>query len=1633
MSAKDRKRRREQQDDVDIFEVGPATNPFIKQAGLIDPSIPTQKVVDIDPLYGGIQKEEDEVFGDQAMRDLTRLGLGFTEQVAPSPETEAEQADTRANNQQIFNTLISITGLDPDSFEGQQLLLRLKTDKKFQKDMGIASSGILTGGGTTDSPTMGLFDLGTFFAGPARKGLTTMVETGADFKNLPFEEKLGIAILPIDLIDVAGLGTLVAGGLGALMRAGIKTFGKGSKKTVKDLVDDEQFIKTFLDDNPNAIKDLEQYGFDIQRRFAKGKGSSPEQIEARRQLDQDLFGTQTTKPKLDITQGKVDDSLARFAKEAEELKLKTDEFKTTPEDFAEVYNKEFGKEGFFRKGRAENSLRAKFRDNYDRLFNEAKEKGLLVQRSRQTAQGSDLLPTIGERFNNLDFKKLDPKNPSDEIVNIINEERANIGLPDLVVASGKTPDSSVVVKKLIDRGLINKSTFNKIKNYNNERKKIGNIKGREEAAKTRAEVRTKKADAARELIEDLKKGRDEPLVMSQATLVNKLKEAYPDIFTGKLETEGGRGMLIKQIEQTYPEIRDILPAVGKKTDPETLTYQAEKVGQENIFAKKFTDTFREGEDMVTLLKVDPEMRFFNNLRRSSGQSADEFFETVNRADIAEGGKFHEDFLKFKAIDAARLEANKRLRPILRKIFDDIRLDTARDRALDGEGLEAVVFDSISSMQLAHKFKLSGISDGFAADKLGKGAKAEEIYLDISDYNSYIQNSLENTARKNYKLFQETQDPKYKAIFDAIDQDMKIMGIEGQVAPGVKIGQAMPFEEKLAGLMINAMDKGLLTQTEVNKAITAANKIAKAKKDYEKLFKEPANFQQGGLVEDVDDIFDTDKFKPFIDIQFGEQSPAAGKLRRFGDKPTEDATEMAEKDISAPAQRMFDVEPMEENMFAEPMSGNVETTNLILPFYKLFTKPPINETAPIPTPKESLGNPTKKQKQSLEQEKINKQDDVFDPTPEDNKNVDLGSPVDVAVTPKTKTAVTGVFYSDIERVLQRPDTPAIFPNKQVLLDLLRKNRIKNTEFDDYQLESLLRAYDDTTPIPKQQVIDHIRKAPIRGLHVHATGEGSNIINPGSRNVDTRYTGYAAEGFIQGTQRERVLYIPKQNLRGDSGVFPEEIFRGEDMNRHKFGIPNEEDSYIVGWTRLTDRNAILPTKIEAPKTQSKVPGLTRERERAQRQVAGLYAEAINKLNREGFRRGLNQADLDEINQLSFEQMLTQYGDTLNELSPGLIDQIDELIVKVRDLDSEIAKGSTVDTSGIVKVAFADEIQSDIMQAAAGRKQKLLATVRKIQEEGRDSTTLPELSRVGKEALAFFEENKSVFRPLAKSETEVNLIGEQIAKADAEIDEIISRYIDTRELDPGSVKRVQTLINENVQNLIDEIISIDTKTYDGLFPDLPFKKREEWADALIKKDLFELAYRKFILKDPDVPDYYSVTPEDFVIQRYSFQGNSATSAADRAADKAEQIRAFTRDGVFKKSRYRGIGMSEFYGGPNAKDQNGKHYTSVIEKILKNQAKSNNSEFTVLNVQTKEGSKDVYRITDQSGNMVATLSNRRQAELVAENNPNYRIQTIRVPDQKSTTPSFAIKITEEMLEPYKTHKAKGGLVEMIDIFEVA
>ena len=219
-----------------------------------------------------------------------------------------------------------------------------------------------------------------------------------------------------------------------------------------------------------------------------------------------------------------------------------------------------------------------------------------------------------------------------------------------------------------------------------------------------------------------------------------------------------------------------------------------------------------------------------------------------------------------------------------------------------------------------------------------------------------------------------------------------------------------------------------------------------------------------------------------------------------------------------------VEDDRVNIFEDDMpEGSFEVASLKLPFFKMFGKPPINEVAPIPTPKEKLTNPTKKQSQSLEIER-QKESDIFDPTPDEK--IDLAGET-VEVTPYTKQPMTSIFYSDIERVLARPDTPETFANKQEVIDFFNKNRIKKTELEDYRIGPLLKLFEDNTPIPKAQVISQVRAAPIRGLKLHATGLGSQKINPQGE-TGVRYSGYAEEGMVDGSQRERVLYINKKRF-------------------------------------------------------------------------------------------------------------------------------------------------------------------------------------------------------------------------------------------------------------------------------------------------------------------------------------------------------------------------------------------------------------------------------------------------------------------------------------------------------------------------
>ena len=238
------------------------------------------------------------------------------------------------------------------------------------------------------------------------------------------------------------------------------------------------------------------------------------------------------------------------------------------------------------------------------------------------------------------------------------------------------------------------------------------------------------------------------------------------------------------------------------------------------------------------LNESSQFRFFNNISRTTPDldSPEAFFKSFSVKDIKPGGKLHKKYLKFEKIDQTRKSLQKDIKPVLDKIFTKVREGTKQ------EGKQAK-----TSLQIAHKFITEGIGKYVDDAKYGTGADSAQIYLDISEYNAYIQSGLESQARKLYnKYLKEGLESDYLKLQE-IDKAMQAIGVEGQIAKGQTIGKAMDFDTKLSRLMIEAMDAGYVTQKEVDIALEVAENLTKNQKEYMILFSEKAPFAKGGLV------------------------------------------------------------------------------------------------------------------------------------------------------------------------------------------------------------------------------------------------------------------------------------------------------------------------------------------------------------------------------------------------------------------------------------------------------------------------------------------------------------------------------------------------------------------------------------------------------------------------------------------------------------------------------------------------------------------------------------------------------------------------------------------------------------------
>ena len=513
---------------------------------------------------------------------------------------------------------------------------------------------------------------------------------------------------------------------------------------------------------------------------------------------------------------------------------------------------------------------------------------------------------------------------------------------------------------------------------------------------------------------------------------------------------------------------------------------------------------------------------------------------------------------------------------------------------------------------------------------------------------------------------------------------------------------------------------------------------------------------------------------------------------------------------------------------------------------------------------------------------------------------------------TRTQPGQLFYSRLEAELMQG--PKVYESLDAFKKYTQSRNIGKVELFDSELERIIESAQAAgRPITRELVLGALKESPLSKVQSKGYGFLSNSLDGKQREL--KYPGYKEGGALPGTDRERLLFVDPNDLRGDPGSLPSTV------SPHSW-----EEPYTIAWSRLSDRD-----------------------------LGGQYA------------------------------------------------------------------GKTV--------TFADEIQSDIFQSAQKTAGKLAAKIKYMADNNVPLDTIN--NELQRDMMTFFADKGSVYRESLPGAAELqvemkalmDLQDQLTALKNTPVPEITDDMLD-------AAKNIRFQQNDIIDNMTEELNLQLVKT---LYPNLPFKLRGQWADASIKRDVYEAAYRKFVLKDPDATDYYAVTPANLVTKRYSHEGSSATSRGDRAKDKAERIKRWVDGGMegdLAPSRYPGVGMYEFYGGPGADvvTDTGKHYTSEIEKILKRIANENQVPLETLPVRISEGKREVFQVVDRNtGEVLGSGNTGRQADAIANDiiaNSDRKVVVQRA-EEFDTAPSFGIELTPSMAEAFKAYMAKGGLVE--------
>ena len=275
-----------------------------------------------------------------------------------------------------------------------------------------------------------------------------------------------------------------------------------------------------------------------------------------------------------------------------------------------------------------------------------------------------------------------------------------------------------------------------------------------------------------------------------------------------------------------------------------------------------------------------------------------------------------------------------------------------------------------------------------------------------------------------------------------------------------------------------------------------------------------------------------------------------------------------------------------------------------------------------------------------------------------------------------------------------------------------------------------------------------------------------------------------------------------------------------------------------------------------------------------------------------------------------------------------------------------------------------------------------------------------------IQFYDKHKDIMRPMFRTAEDLEAYINELTQSN-------KVFEDFAKIKPGQLQSNQLKLVQDAAKKRDKVLAVfeeantNPETLKKLFPNIPFKDRKAWGDIIVKNDLHSAAKRLFIDKDPNASTWYAISPAELVQTRYGQAGTTGTALADRTKNM------------------KGIGTGEFYGGPNAVDPSGKHYTGILEESLKRAANINNSEFKVIKVSVGKPKK-----TDDFTNTL----NKAMKYIEDSGIEGLKDVPREVPSGFKTVDAYAIKLTPEMILPSKTHFASGGYVQspLVDIEEL-